>query len=373
MWRQWGSKYVAIVLVLTAMTARAAEPEPPGVHLVLFSPSDLAPPPGAVERLQTLAEMTERFFRREMAAWGYPPARWTFFDREPDGTTPRILVLRGKSSQASGRYHQPDFAPEVIAGATATFGFPGKNDLWWIFVYLGDRPIRFNDYRGHGDVAQGGWALVNYDSIPGTLDPSAPLASPFHAEFTVKGCIQMLGYALGLPRIGPNPRLRLGNTLMGPTTAWYHSRLELATHDERVYLSPASAAMLWKHPVFSGRSDGRGTIPAVSWHDLKATYRRTQDEIVLTGKLVASARAHSIVVIDDTERNADSFWSRSYVTKPDPDGTFRIVLDDPVMVNGQLRLLACFDNGTITGNGRGHGNASARLLPYRPVLRELRF
>jgi hypothetical protein len=342
------------------------------VHLVLFTPADLAPPAGAVERLRTLAGMAERFLVREMTARGYPPARRAIFDREADGTTPRILTVRGDAPRAGGRYDRPGFAPEVIAKATAQYAIPGRADLWWIFVYLGDRPTRFNDYRGQGDVAAGGWALVNYDTIPGTLDPAAPLASPFHEAFTVKGCLHELGHAFGLPHLGPNPRLRLGNALMGPNMGPYHDRLK-APRDGRVYLTPAAAAMLWKHPAFSGTSGGRGAMPEVEWRDLKATFSRTRREVVLTGRLVSDSPAHSVVVIDDVERDEGSYWSRSYAVKLSPDGTFRAVLDDLVPASGQLRLLACFENGTVTGDGRGHGNRSAKLMPYRLVRGGLAF
>ena len=66
-------------------------------------------------------------------------------------------------------------------------------------------------------------------------------------EMAIKGTIHEFGHALGLPHIGPRPGVKLGNTLMGPTNRVFCSRT--GPDDPRVYLSEASAAALWKHPV----------------------------------------------------------------------------------------------------------------------------
>jgi hypothetical protein len=122
-----------------------------------------------------------------------------------------------------------------------------------------------------------------------------------------------------------------------------------------VYLTESSAAMLWKHPVFSGTAKYRQRQPSVKLVDYKPTYSRASDRITLAGKLVSDMTAHSVVVFDDLGRPDDEYWQRSHVARIDPDGTFRVAIEHPERVAGHFRILFCFDNGAVTGDGAGVG------------------
>ena len=63
--------------------------------------------------------------------------------------------------------------------------------------------------------------------------------------------------------------------------------------------------------------------------------------------------AHSVVVLDDLGQPDDAYWYRSHVARIAPDGTFRVAIDHPARVDGHFRILFCFDNGTVTGDGAG--------------------
>jgi hypothetical protein len=220
-----------------------------------------------------------------------------------------------------------------------------------IIYYIGDRPERFSGWEGSGDARGGGWALVNYDTIPGEIRPDLGLAQGFNADYFLKGTIHELGHALGLPHIGPDPSLRMGNSLMGANMDAYLERKQ--PDPDRVYLTEASAAMLWKHPVFSGTAKDRQRQPGVKLVAYRPTYSRASDRITLAGRLASDTPAHSVVVLDDLGRPGDEYWHRSHVGRIADDGTFRVAIDHPARADGHFRVVFCFDNGAVTGHAAG--------------------
>jgi hypothetical protein len=154
-----------------------------------------------------------------------------------------------------------------------------------------------------------------------------------------------------LPHIGPDPALGRGNSLMGANADVYIKRKRL--NPDRVYLTEASAAMLWKHPVFSGTTKDRQRQPSLRLVDYKPAYSRASDRITLAGRLVSDTTAHSVVVLDDLGRPADGYWYRSHVARIAPDGAFRVAIDRPARADGHFRIVFCFDNGAVTGDGAG--------------------
>ncbi len=333
------------------------------IRIVFFTPSDLKVPAGAHERITQVANYMETFFFNGMKHWNYPPAVTNLFQRDPDGMV-QMLKVRGDEPVASGKYNNPDYARYVIEKASKQYGIDGTGDIWWIFVYLGDPPARFATFKGGGKPRDGGWAMVNYDSQPGKIRPDFSMVEGFNGRYYLKGSIHELGHAFGLPHIGPNPDLGLGNTLMGPATVAYVKRE--GPNPYKVYLDDASAAMLWKHPFFSGTDKERLTKPNPILENYKASFNATNRTVTLSGKLVADLPAHSVVVMDDQGRPGDEYWFRTYVARIAPDGTFRVAIDKPIQTDGKYSILFCFDNGAVTGDGRIlFGAASALQRTYR--------
>jgi hypothetical protein len=344
----------------------------PSLRIVLFTPRDVEPPPRAdvKRRLTQFADYTEAFFDRWLRRWGYPPATAKLFVRDGDGTA-EVLFVKGDRPVVSGRYKAPGFEEEVINKAAIQYKVPRNLNVWWIFVYLGDPPARFPEYGGKGNHRDGGWALVNYSTAPGEVRPGSDMAGGLNQEITLKGCIHELGHALGLPHIGPNPRKGLGNSLMGPQTFVY------AKHgfpdDARVYMTEPEAALLWKHPLFSGTARDRAVVPRVTLRDFRASFDRERRQAVVSGKLTTNVPAHSVVVIDDMEKKPDPYWTRGYAARLGEDGTFRVTIDEPVTSDGRIKILFCFQNGAITGDGKGLGIDAALVKPYRLVRDGLQF
>ncbi len=331
-------------------TPAAKETNVPAIHIVLFTPAGIEPPADARQKIGAAAKYAETFFPKWMKRWGYPPAREKIFARERDGTI-RVLHVRG--SKPAGDYlsiAHLDLLKEMWPLAHKTYDLPENLPVWWVWVYVGDPPTRFKDYRGSGDLRRGGWAVVNYENRLGTINPRLEMGAGFHEEFTLKGCIHELGHALGLPHFGPRVKERLGVPLMGPNISAY--RQATGSNESRVYLSQAEAAMLWKHFVFSGTAENRNVLPSVRVQDFRTRFDRTKGEIEVTGKLESDGKAHSVVLTDDAIPNQQDYWRKAYAARIGADGRFSVRVREPSRANGTFHLLFCFDNGAVTGDGK---------------------
>lgn len=346
-------RFIAVI-VLGITVARANEgnelPSEP-VTIVLFAPADLAFPEGARQRITQIADAAEAFFFNGMTRQGYPPAAKALFRREADGEV-EVLQVRGDKPAASGAYAQPTYAGYVRQKAVEQDPRAEKSNVWWIFIYLGDRPTRFENWAGMGNPRDGGWAMINYDTVPGEIRPDLQLTEGFNFEYKLKSTLHELAHGFGLPHMGPDPTLGLGNSLMGPNPPAYAARRQ--PKGDHVYLAAAEAAMLWKHPLFQGRAMGPFQEFEVKLEGYKASFHPDADTVTVAGRLVTSQPAHSVVLIDD-RGDKDEYWSRSYAARIAPDGTFEIKVNHPARVDGQFRLLFCFDSGLVSGNGKNIG------------------
>jgi hypothetical protein len=351
-------------------TPAAKEAAVPAIHIVLFTPAGVKPPAGARQKIGAAAKYAETFFAKWMKHWGYPPAREKIFAREKNGVV-RILHVRGSrpASDYIGIAHL-DLLKELWPAAHKTYNLPQDLPIWWVWVYLSDPPTRIKEYRGSGELRRGGWAVVNYENRPGAISPRLELGAGFHEEFTLKGCIHELGHALGLPHFGPRLKDRLGNTLMGPNMSVYNQIN--GEKEGRVYLSQAAAAMLWKHFVFSGMAEHRNDLPSVRVRGYRARYDSDKGEIEVTGKLDSDGKAHSVVLSDDAPKQED-YWRKAYVARIRADGRFTLRVREPSGSSGTFRLLFCFENGAVTGDGKHAELDHAFARKYEAVGRDYRF
>jgi hypothetical protein len=317
------------------------------VRIVFFRPSDLSIPAGVQQRITSIANYAESFFEQGMTRNGYAPAVKKLFRREENGEV-EVLFVQGEHTAASGKYAKPDYAAAVADQAGRQYQLPQDTKIFWIFIYLGDRPVRFQDWAGLGDARRGGWAMINYDTVAGEIRQDLHMTEGFNFEYKLKSTIHELAHALGLPHMGPDPTLGLGNSLMGPNPPGYATRNY--PNADRVYLSTSEAAMLWKHPLFSGVPMGPAQDPKVKLADYRATYDAASGVVTISAKVSAGQRPHSAVVIDNRGDN-DPYWSRTYAARVAADGTFQIRINDPAKANGCYLILFCFENGMVSGDG----------------------
>ena len=109
--------------------------------------------------------------------------------------------------------------------------------------------------------------------------------------------------------------------------------------------------------------------------DYKAAYDAKADVVTISGRLIADRAAHSVVLIDNHGRPDDEYWFQSYSARLDPSGAFRLQIDKPTKADGWYRILFCFDNGIVTGDGAHfeYGNCGAIRKSYSFRDGELHF
>lgn len=327
---------------------------PRALKIIFFVPSDLSVPDGVGHRITRIADATDAFLLGGMKGHGYPPGVKTLFQRDDEGKV-EVLHVRGEETAASGKYSQPNCVGYVINKAGAQYKVTQANHVWWVFVYLGDRPTRFENWFGSGNPQGGGFGIINYDTVPGEIRPDLQLTEGFNFEYKLKSTIHELSHGFGLPHMGPDPTLNLGNSLMGPNPPGYAFRK--GPKADHAYLAASEAAMLWKHPIFTGTPMQRFEPWEVKLTNYKAAFDPKADTVTVTGKVVTQQPAHSVVLIDDRgDKNPDAeYWSRSYASRLAPDGSFQITVNNPARTDGQYRLLFCFENGIVSGNGKDIG------------------
>ncbi|MEW4451573.1 hypothetical protein AB1L30_02700 [Bremerella sp. JC817] len=360
----WLLLVASLVLVPTTWClAEDSDPAHPKLNMVLYVPSDVDPPADIGKRFIQIAAYTEQYLVSEMTRAGYPPEVKQIFPRDEKGNF-KFLFVKGEHKADSDRWEKGGVNMEIIEAAVKKYELPRSRHVWWIWMYLGDPPKRYSNYRGAGNSIDGGWAICNYTNIPGEIDPKVPLAAGFHFDFTLKACIHELGHGFGLPHLGPMARDRRGNTLMGPQAKVYAKKVDDRKKD--VYLCDASAAMLWKHPIFSGTHDQRGQKPQFKMKNLKGEFNRQGRYLELTGDIETDIPAHSVVVI---EEGTDGYFRKSFAGRVDEKGHFSVDVKELDHEKGDLRILFCFENGICTGDGKGFGDQSALTQPYEVTRR----
>jgi hypothetical protein len=164
-----------------------------------------------------------------------------------------------------------------------------------------------------------------------------------------------------LPHIGPRSSRKLGNSLMGPVVRAY------ARHqpkEPRVYLSEASAAMLWKHPLFSGTEHDRDATPTLQLAGFTVRYDKDKARMTATGKIRSNMQAHSVVISNETKLTKSDYWRKCYVARVGKDNSFRVQIDELDSASGFLRIVCCFENGAVIGRETGRGLSTGFLKQY---------
>lgn len=342
--------YVAVLIATQACVVAQDAADVPQIHVILFTPAQLEPPSDAVSTIRDAATYAETFFVEGLERHGYQPARKQIFPRDAQGEI-KVHHVVGEQNADSKDYQSAQLLlREMWPKANEQYQLPKNYPIWWVWVYLGDPPTRYGDYRGSSSFKTGGWAVVNLENRPGDINLHSDMAKGVNEEHTLKGCIHELGHALGLLYVGPRVKDRSGNTLMGPRTVVFQSKTR--TKEDRVYLSDAEAAMLSRHFVFTGNVTNRGVMPNVAVKNFSARFDRQKMEIRVSGQMESKQNAHHVIVFDMAEPDHLDYWRKAYVGLIDQDKKFQVNVDEPIGTKGTLKLLFCFENGAVTGDGK---------------------
>ncbi len=359
------SLLLLLVPFMLASTGGAAEPCQ--VHVILFVPADVPVPNGYQQRMNQTIAYTESFLRTGLERWGHKESVSPFRHNQ-DGSAEVILVRGGKPAAA---YQDASLHNEAIASARKSTRIDPLRQVWWVFVYKGDRPIRFSNYRGGFDPKVGGWSVCNFDTRPGSFQPTDLLGNDLLTDLTLKGMIHELGHGFQLPHIGPRLGDNGGNTLMGPTHANY--RRIVPKREPRVYLSEAAAAMMAQHPAFRGKPDDRRQLPKLQVADQRYLVDRREKAIVVSGRVQANVKPAFAIVADESDARPGEYWTKHYVAPVAANGQFAVKITEPAAAAGTLKTWFVFANGAMTGNGRLRGKAGAIAKPYQYLGGTFRF
>ncbi len=314
-------------------------------RVVLVIPMGARPKEDYKKRLGSVATRAEKFFADWLKYWKRDAQRRTIFTRNSDGSVQVTLVRVQLAGQPKGRASIGELRNRAIRAAKKQLNLKrNSRTVWWIFY---DYP-GVAGFRGGGN-SKSGTAINAYPGGKGSIDQNAELASKKVSGTKIKAAIHEFGHALGLPHNGPRMELKLGNSLMGPTTPNFVKRTK--SKDTRVYLNEASAAMIWKHPLFRSNSALPVLPKRLQVKDLKID-EAANGKITISGTLDSNLKAHSVIVFNIRGGNKfGDYWSRSHAGTVEKNGQFAVSFWSPYS-KGKLFLSFCFDNGINTADGK---------------------
>lgn len=354
------SRSALLCVALWSMAAVPAAGAEARIRIVFFTPSDVDPPPGVPVRMQQIVEYGQAFYGQWLQHWGFEPENVLPVERDNDGL-PVVHFVRGSETAASGKYDDVGIQGAIREQAIAEHSIPREGSSFWIFVH-GTKLRASRGWGGWGDRNGNGLTLLVWQTAEGDFSPDDPLAGGVPDQINLKGYLHELGHTMNLPHIGPSEKHDLGMSLMGPNARSY--RQARSSREERVYLTPAVAALIWKQPQMTGRFDPNPTMPKVDVRNFRAVFNARDQRFQLTGRLVSDVRAHSIVAIDIPDEGPGDYWKKGYLARLNGDGEFELHVDELLPSSGVIKAVFCFENGIFTGNGAGAGFRHAAEIPY---------
>ncbi len=338
-------------------TAQAAEPR---IRIVFFTPSDIEPPAGVRERMKEIVDYGQSFYSRWLKHWGYEPENVLPIDRDDKGV-PVVYFVKGKDTAASGKYDKVGIQGPIREQAISEHSIPREGSTWWIFVY-GTKLRASRGWGGWDDDRGNGLTLLVWQMSEGKLTSETPLAGGLADRINLKGYLHELGHTMNLPHIGPSDFHKRGMSLMGPNARTYRRARSLT--EDRVYITPATAALIWKQPQMTGRYESKPKLPRIRVRNFEANYDRRGKRFLLQGQLVSDIKAHSVVAIDIPKKGPGSYWKKGYADRLSEKGEFELVVDELLPSSGMMKVVFCFENGLFTGTGKGLGFRHAAEIPY---------
>lgn len=353
-------KLLAIVCALLTLMCGPSVGAEAKIRVVFFTPKDVEPPENIKERMRQVVDYGQAYYTKWLKRWRYEPETVLPVDRDEEGY-PVIYFVKGGRTAASGAYDKVGYQGKVRDAAIKQYKLPREGSTWWIFVY-GSNLRASRGWGGHADRGGNGYTLLVWNDVDGDISLEDKLCSGAADLLNLKGYLHELAHTMSLPHFGPHEKLDLGMSLMGPNSRTY--RRAKKNREERVYITPAVTAIIWKQPQMTGRFDPKPKMPTIEVSDFVAKYDARRNRFLFTGKLTADVAAHSVVGLDLPEKGATDYWRKSYASKLQEDGTFELAADELSPSNGMMKLVFCFENGIFTGTGKGIGFKYAAEIPY---------
>lgn len=348
------------ILAACVVPVDAAEAK---IRIVFFTPSDVTPPASVENRMKEVVDYAQNFYSKWLNHWGYDVKNVLPVDRNENGI-PKIYYVKGDENAASGKYDNVGFQGLARNKAIEQYKIPREGSTWWIFVY-GTKLRASRGWGGFSDRYGNGIALLVWHDIPGKLDNKSPLAGGIADQINLKGYLHELGHTMNLAHFGPLDQhtKEFGMSLMGVNARGYRSAKR--NREQKVHLTEATAAIIWKQSQITGQHIEKPKQPTVEVKNFQPNYDARSKQFVLSGQLKSDVKAHSIVAIDAPEKGPTDYWKKAYASKLKTNGEFELKIDELAPSSGELLVFFCFDNGYFTGTGKGYGYKHSAKIPYR--------
>jgi hypothetical protein len=348
------------------------------MQVVYWNPADREPQPAYQTRLTKVMLHIQEFYRREMAAWGFPN-RTIQLDLDAKQQL-KIHVAKGKlkseecseSDRSDGQEIKKD-SYEALKAA----GIDGSQETVVIFCNLSDwdekerRMSHHSPYYAGGN-SKGGTAwqvdspLLDSDFISVqdqhlTDGQYGRISLGKYNSIFVGGVCHELGHALGLPHAKESVEARKlrGSALMGSGNRTYGE--DLRGESKGSFLALGHALKLASHPQFSGSTRELATKVDFDFSELKLEPQLTG--LKVTGKVTGSLPVYTVLAYADPDGNGD-YDSELAAGIPLADGTFQILVPNHEKKNRTARLsfVAVAVNGAASA---GVWSSESLTFPYR--------
>ena len=79
---------------------------------------------------------------------------------------------------------------------------------------------------------------------------------------------------------------------------------------------------------------------------------------------VLTVRPVYAIVGDEFDERPGEYWTKTYVGKVEPDGSFEVLVSEPSTSNETFETFVAFANGVMTGDSKTRGRSSGISKDY---------